>query len=86
MFLLTLEKVEMGRYGGFTNSDMASTWICLGCDGDSIFQGIRSRVISQTKEQIAPFFIGVLHVAHRTNMVILVLSKLSLVMHIEGML
>jgi hypothetical protein len=62
---LTLEKVEigatsnnikgvildvMGRYGGFRNSNMASKWICFGCDGDSIFQGIRSGVITQTKD------------------------------------
>jgi hypothetical protein len=55
LVLLTLEKVEvgatsnnikgvildgMGRYEGLTNSNMATKWICLGCDGDSIFQGI----------------------------------------------
>ncbi len=76
---MTLEKVEigaisnnikgvtldvMGRYGGFTNSDMTSKWICFGCDGDSVFQGIQCGVITQTKEQIAPFFIGVHYVAH----------------------
>jgi hypothetical protein len=64
LVLLTLEKVEagatsnnikgvildvMGKYGGLTNFDMASKWICLGCDGDSIFQGIWPRVITQTK-------------------------------------
>jgi len=65
---------------------MASKWICIGCDGDSVFQSIQSRVITQTNEQIAPFFIGVHYVAHRTNLAILVLNKLSLVMHIEGML
>jgi hypothetical protein len=36
----------MNRYGGFTNSDMASKWICLGCDDDSIFQDIQSWVIT----------------------------------------
>jgi hypothetical protein len=59
----------MGRYGGFTNFDMASKWICLGCDGDSIFQGNRFKVNTQTKEQIAPFFIGMYYVAHQTNLV-----------------
>jgi hypothetical protein len=57
---LTLEKVEVGailnnikgvildamnRFGGLTNSDMASKWIYLGCDDDSIFQDIQSGVI-----------------------------------------
>jgi hypothetical protein len=39
----------MGKYGGLTNFDMATKWICLGCDGDLVFQGIRSKVITQTK-------------------------------------
>jgi hypothetical protein len=53
--LLTFEKVElgvtlddikgvildvMGKYEGLTNSNMATKWTCLGCDDDSIFQGI----------------------------------------------
>jgi hypothetical protein len=80
LILLTLEKVEvnaisdikgvildaMGRYGGFTNFDMASKWICLGCDNDLVFQGIWSGVITQTKEQTAPFLIGEHYVVHRT--------------------
>jgi hypothetical protein len=74
------------KMGGLTNSDMASEWMCLRCDDDLVFQGIRSRVITQTNEQIAPFLIGVHCVAHWNNLAILVLSKLSLVMHIEGML
>jgi len=76
----------MGRCEGLTNFDMASKWIYLGCDGDSVFEGIQYGVITQTKEQITPFFIGVHYVAHQTNVAILVLSKLSLVMHIESML
>jgi hypothetical protein len=62
--LLTLEKVEvgatsdnimgvildvMGKYEGLTNSNMATKWIRLGCDGDLVFQSIRSKVITQTK-------------------------------------
>ncbi len=76
----------MGKYGGLTNSNMASKWICLGCDNDLVFQGIWSGVITQINEQIAPFLIGVHCVTHQTNLVVLVLSKLSLVMYIEGML
>jgi len=30
----------MGKYEGLTSSDVASRRICLGCDGDSVFQGI----------------------------------------------
>jgi hypothetical protein len=76
----------MGKYGGFTNFDMASKWICIGCDSDLIFQSIWFGVITQIKEQIAPFLIVVHCVTHQTNLAILVLNKISLVMHIEGML
>jgi hypothetical protein len=58
----------MGRYEGFNFFDMASKSICPRCDGDLVFQGIRFGVITQTKEQIAPFLIGVHCVAHRTNL------------------
>jgi hypothetical protein len=59
--LLTLEKVEMGtivnnikavilnamgRYGALTNETMASKWVCLGCDGDYVFHGIQTGVIT----------------------------------------
>jgi hypothetical protein len=40
----------MGGYGGLTYEAMASKWVCLGCNGDSMFQGIRTRVITQTQE------------------------------------
>jgi hypothetical protein len=53
--LLTFERVEatailnnikgvildaMGGYGGFIDEAMASKWICLKCDNDSMFHGI----------------------------------------------
>jgi hypothetical protein len=79
LVLLTFEKVEVGatsnnikgvildvmdRYEGLTNFNMATKWICLGRNGDSIFQSIESGMITQTKEQIAPFLIVVHYVAH----------------------
>jgi hypothetical protein len=51
-----------------------------------MFQGIWAKVITQTKEQPVFYFIEVHYMAHWTNLVILVLRKLSLVMCIEGML
>jgi hypothetical protein len=30
----------MGICGGLTNFDMASKWLCLGCDGDYVFQSM----------------------------------------------
>jgi hypothetical protein len=43
-------------------------------------------VITQIRKQFASYLLGVHYVAHQTNLTILVLSKLSLVMHIESML
>jgi hypothetical protein len=51
-----------------------------------MFQSIWAKVITQTREQLAFYFIGVHDMAHWTNLVILVLKKLSLVMCIEAML
>jgi hypothetical protein len=44
-----------------------------------VFQGIQFGVITQTKEQVAPYLIGGQYMAHQTNLTILVLSKLFLV-------
>jgi hypothetical protein len=44
-----------------------------------VFQGIQFGVITQTKEQVAPYFIGGQYVARQTNLTILVSSKLFLV-------
>jgi len=77
--LLTLERVEaaatlnnikgvildaMGGYGGLLDEAMASKWICLKCDSDSMFQGIWFGGITQTREQIALYLIGVHCVAY----------------------
>jgi hypothetical protein len=71
----------MSGYRGLTNEAMACKWICLKCDGDFVFQGI-----TQMLKQITPYLINVHCVAHRTNLIVLMLSKLSLVVHIESML
>jgi hypothetical protein len=40
----------MATYTSLSNDDMASKWICLGCDGHLIFQGIWVDMITQTWE------------------------------------
>ncbi len=99
--MLTLKRVKVGvtseniktmildamaTYGGLSNDNMASKWICLGCDGGVVFQGVHANMITQIKKQLALYLFGVHCVAHWTNVVILVLNKLTLVAHIEGML
>ncbi len=59
---------------------------CFWFEHNSMFQGIWAKVITQTREQLTFYFIGVHYMTHWTNLVILVLRKLSLVMCIKGML
>lgn len=101
LILLTFKKVELGAtlnniktmildsmatYGGFSNDNMSSKWICFGCDDDLVLQGIWVCMITQTQEQLALYLFSVHYVTHQMNLDILVLSKLSLVMHIKSML
>lgn len=60
--------------------------MCLGCDGDSVFQGNRSVVTTQIRESVVPFLFGVYSMAHRTNLAVQVLSKLPLVSGLEKLL
>jgi hypothetical protein len=63
LILLTFKKVELGAtlnniktmildsmatYGGFSNDNMSSKWICFGCDDDLVLQGIWVCMITQT--------------------------------------
>ncbi len=54
----------MATYGGLSNDDMASKWICLGCNDDLMLEGVQVGVITQIWEQLAPYLHGVHCVAH----------------------
>lgn len=47
-----------------------------------MLQGYHINVITQVKENIAPYFIGVHYMAHQTNLAIVVLLKMPLMFHI----
>jgi hypothetical protein len=49
----------------------------MGCDGSSVFQGAIIGLITQMKENVAPFMVGILCFVHPINLVVLVLSKLD---------
>jgi hypothetical protein len=36
----------MAIYGGLSNDNMVSKCICLGCDGDFMFQGVHANMIT----------------------------------------
>jgi hypothetical protein len=87
--LLTLEHVEanatiyniiaillkcMAKYGQLLVEKLGSRWVCIGCDKNSMFQGIK--VTSQLKSRVIPFLISLHCMAHKINLTIVVLSKL----------
>jgi len=51
-----------------------------------VFQGHHNGAITQVKEQIALYVLGVHSMAHQTNLIVLVFSKMNLVANIESML
>jgi hypothetical protein len=79
--LLTLERLEGGidsnikfvimdalvTFGGLTNEQIVECLVCLGVDGVSTFQGVKSRIIDLLNTH-APYFIGIHCMAHRTNL------------------
>jgi hypothetical protein len=60
--------------------------ICFGANDVNVFQGTKSGVAKQIKENYAPHFIGVYYVAHRTNLALQTLSRLPLVIQLENLL
>ncbi len=99
--LLTLEQIEVGattenittiilqsimKFRGLTEDQLASRWVCLGCDMDSMFQVHHIGIIMQVKENTTPYFIDVHYMVHRTNLAIVVFSKMPIMSHIETML
>jgi hypothetical protein len=64
---------------------LGAKFTSIGIDGYTNFQGSRTSVTTQMKETMVPFFMGVHCFAHRTNLVMFMLSKLSLVAQLEAL-
>ncbi len=76
----------MAKYGELLVEKCGSWWVCISCDKKFVFQGNYIKVTFQLKSHVTPFLIGVHCMAHRTNLVVVMLSKLPLVSCIEFML
>jgi hydrogenase/urease accessory protein HupE len=74
------------KFGGLVEEQLASCWVCFGCDKDSMFQGHHIGITMQVKENTTPYFIGVCYMAHQINLAIVALSKVPFVFCIEAML
>ncbi len=55
-------------YGGLTNGQTIECVVCLGFNGISTFEAIRSRIIVLMRIQQVPYFIGIHPMVHRMNL------------------
>jgi hypothetical protein len=76
--------IAMVTFGGLSAKQLGAKLNSMGCKGSSVFQNARASLITQMKENVAPFMMGIHCFAHRTNLVVLVLSKLTLVAQLEA--
>jgi hypothetical protein len=65
--------------GGVLRDQIAQKLICFEVDDVNVFQGTKSGVTKQIKENYAPHFIRVYYMAHCTNLAMQTLSRLLLV-------
>jgi hypothetical protein len=72
--------------GGVPRDQIAQKLICFGANGVDVFQGVKSGVTKQIKKNYAPHSIGAHCMAHCTNLVMQILSRLPLVIRLENML
>ncbi len=72
-------------YGGLTDKQIFEHLMCLGADGVSTFQGVKSRVIVLIKTQQTHFFIEIHCIAHRTNLEVQNLSSMLMISKLEDL-
>ena len=75
--------MSLSWHGGLADNTIAKRLVYFGADGVFVFQGCRSGVIQQLKDQDAPFMLGVHCMAHHTNLVVKPLSNLPIVSKLE---
>jgi hypothetical protein len=78
--------IAMVTFGGLNVKQLGAKLILMGCNGSNVFQGAKASVITQMKENVALFMMVIHCFPHRTNLVVLVLSKLKLVVQLEALL
>jgi hypothetical protein len=78
--------IAMVTFGGLNVKQLGAKLILMGCDGSNVFQGAKAGITAQMKENVVIFMMGIHCFAHRTNLVVLVLSKLKLVVQLKALL
>jgi hypothetical protein len=77
---------DVVRDGGLAVQDIRERLVCFGSDGASVLQGKRNGVTVQIQGMHAPYCQGMHCVAHRIDLVVEVLSELSMISSIEKLL
>jgi hypothetical protein len=80
--ITTMIKIFITKFGGLSNHDMAMKVVCLGPNGASTIQGIRTNVSTQLKKYNF-FCIPIHYVVHMINLVVLILFCLHVVVKIK---
>lgn len=57
-------------YNGISKFPLAFKLVCFGIDGVTTFQGSKTSVIVQLKENHAPLMLGVHYATHKINLVV----------------
>jgi hypothetical protein len=76
----------MVLYGDLNQDNIPFKLITFGANKVRVFQGVRTNVTVQLKNQNAPFMIGVHCTSHHINLVVQTLSKFDIVGKIEDVL
>ncbi len=73
-------------FGGMSKSNIANKVVCFGVNNVIVFQSLKIGVIIQLVNKHFPFVVGIHYMAHRCNFVVQILSSLTFVAKIEGLL
>jgi hypothetical protein len=77
--------VVLVTYGGLIDKQIFEHLMCLGVDGVSTFQGVKSRIIALIITQQMPIFIEIHCIMHRTNLELQSLSSMLMISKLEDL-
>jgi hypothetical protein len=66
-------------FEGLKVEELRVKFLSKGYDVNNVFQDARANVTTQMKENVVPFLMEIHFFTHQTNLVVLILSELSLV-------
>jgi len=72
-------------FSGMSKIDIATKVVCFGVNGVIIFHGLITGVTIQLVNKHCPFVVGIHFMAHFCNLVVQILSSLTLVANIESL-